>query len=248
MKPLLLQIFVLLSLIAAANLNLSAQLSDWDGTFSGNLVGIETILTAKSDNTYWKGTIDAGGYAFTLEGQINANECSGTMADIQTGTAVPFILSVIRNGLILSIRDINPLSGIEEDMKFTFTRTHDAAPVPSPTTQQTDPSLLDMNLVGNWRRTESYVSGEFSFATDWHLQINRDGTYAYGEGRTAGGGPNSSIDSGTGRTEHGQWKSENNAIWLFDGTRWQRYAKYYQEGNNLMFTFDNGSKHIWERI
>jgi hypothetical protein len=155
-------------------------------------------------------------------------------------------MTLANDGLTLTIHDVNPTTGLEEEMSFSFTRSTSGKVTAS--TPAVDKSLLDQRLIGNWRRTESYVSGEFSFATDWHLQINSNGTYIYGEGRTVGGGPDSSIDSGDGRSEKGQWKAENQFVWLYDGERWQRYAKYYQEGNNLMFTFDNGSKQIWEKI
>lgn len=225
----------------------------WDGDFEGTIVGISSILTGESDADSWIAVIDAGGYLFDLQCTLENTVCAGTMTDPQTQVSIPFKAILENDRITLSITDVNPLTGLQEQMDFVFlkstgTETSKAVTPPSNTTMNTGSKNLDAALVGSWRRTESYVSGEFSFATDWHMLINADGTYQYGEGRTMGGGPSSSIDSGTGKTESGNWKTENQILFVHDGNQWQQYARYYQENGNLMFTFANGKKQIWERI
>ena len=45
----------------------------------------------------------------------------------------------------------------------------------------------------------------------------------------------------------GQWRTENKMVYINEGSGWTPFAKYYVEGNSLMFTFGDGSKQIWKR-
>jgi len=239
---------------------MAQQTITWDGYFSGNILGLSATVTGQRNASAWSATVDASGYLFYLQGSIDDMRCSGTMTDAQDRTSIPFMAQLSGLQLILSIQDINPASGLEEQMEFVFTKTNSdistlqhsgdlkAQSQPSAPNPSGEKVQLDQSLVGNWRYTESYVSGEFSFATDWHMQINADGSFLYGEGRTAGGGPNSSVDSGTGNVEKGTWKTENQVIWVNDGSGWLAYARYYRENGNLMLTFGNGKRQVWEKI
>lgn len=228
----------------------SQQTASWDGTYEGNIIGISSALTGRQDGNTWSATIDANSYVFHLKGNITGWKCEGTMTDPQTQTSIPFAAQSSDGGIVVSIRDINPMTGMEENMNLAFTKTNrTVSPQASGSPNLPGEKVsLDNILLGNWRYTESYVSGEFSFATDWHMQINNDGTFVYGEGRTAGGGPNSSIDSGKGREQTVKWKTEDQVIWLNDGSGWQSFARYYRENGNLMLTFSNGKRQVWEKI
>ncbi len=232
--------------------SLSAQVStSWDGNFNGHILGITSNLAAQKEGTSWTANIDANGYLFYLTGTLDNMRCTGTMTNAQDQTSVPFVAVLTGSQLALRIHDNNPTTGLKEDMEFVFTKyaaDNSGTNQPDKPLEKVDKTKLDQNLIGNWRYTESYVSGEFSFATDWHMQINSDGSFAYGEGRIAGGGPNSSVDSGAGKVERGHWKSENKVIWLNDGSGWVAYARYYRENGNLMFTFGNGKSQVWEKI
>ncbi len=234
---------------------LSAQTTEsWNGTFEGNILGITAKLIGQRSSAGWSATIDANNYKINLQGSIAELQSSGTMSDPQAGTSIPYEAVLNGKQIILKIEDINPNSGQMEKMEFAFTRIAEAEeknsdqPSLSVTNNPANKSNHDQNLIGTWRYTESYVSGDFSFATDWFLWVNTDGSFQYSDGRTAGGGPNASIDSGNGDVHNAKWKTENKSIFVDSGNGWQFYAKYYQENNSVMLTFGNGKKQVWEKI
>ena len=246
-------LFLTIVLISGYGSMIAQIPSNWNGNFTGNIMGVETILTGVSQGPSWEGVIDASGYRIYLKGSIIDETCSGTMTDPQTQTTVDFRAQSARDAITIFIRDINPYTGVEEDMSFIFTKTADASPtLPSNASGSVSPSIssnqIDRALIGIWRFTDSYVSGDFSFATDYFMEFNGDGTALYTDGRTAGGGPTSSIDSGAGDVHRVNWKAENQVIYIDEGTGWQHYAKYYQENGSLMFTFGNGKRQVWEKI
>jgi len=235
-------------------LSFSQVASEWKGDFIGSMLGVNATMTEAHNGIQWTGTIDVSGYPIQLEGTVIDMECSGTMTDQQTRETTPFTAKYARNQITISIRDLNPISGQVENMDFVFTRTDVFAPQESGQTHVTviggsDASKLDRSLIGLWRFTDTYVSGEYSFATDYFIQFNSNGVILVTDGRTAGGGPTSSIDSGDGDVQQGVWKTENKTVWTSDGkSEWQPYARYYVDGNSMMLTYNNGKKQVWEKL
>ncbi|HZV71750.1 MAG TPA: hypothetical protein VFG10_19505 [Saprospiraceae bacterium] len=233
---------------------LSAQSQNsWNGTFEGNVMGVTARLIGQKSNAGWAATIDANNYMIQLQGSIVEMQSIGTMSDPQAGSRIPYEAVLKGNQIILKVEDINPLSGQMEKMEFIFTRTEDqeneAGQISnSHPGKPADKATHDQSLIGRWRYTESYVSGEFSFATDWFMWINGDGTFQYSDGRTAGGGPDVSADTGSGDVHTGKWKTENKSVYVDGGNGWQFYAKYYRENNYMMLTLENGKKQVWEKI
>ena len=217
-----------------------------DGMFHGTLLGIESTLEGKTTGANWNGKIDAGGYLFDLKGTADGPNLKGTMTDPQTGTSLPFRAAILDNQLTIYIHDINPLTGEKEDMELVFMRSTNQTS--ATTSSKLSASNCDPKLVGNWRYTDSYVSGQFSFATDYFMRFNQNGTMLWTDGRTAGGGPDISMDSGTGDVHKADWKIENKVIWLNGGSGWEYYATYYAEDERMMLTFKNGNKQVWERL
>ncbi len=223
--------------------------STWDGFFTGTILGIDASITSKTNGTQWTGSVDASGYPLQLKGTVTGMQCTGTMTDPSTQESSPFKANLLGMQLTITINDINPLTGKEEEMQFVFNRG--TAP---PTSLANDNNLnkpannIDQSIVGLWRRTETYVSSGYSFATDYFMQFNGNGVVLVSDGRTAGGGPTSSIDSGTGDVHQGTWKTEGNRLWMNDGaSSWVNYARYYVEGNSMMLTFNNGKNEVWEK-
>jgi hypothetical protein len=255
MKTLLINFFLFLSLTLCAQ-----EAAQWDGYFEGTLIGIQSTLTGKTTGSQWTALIDAQGYPLHLEGTISGRQCSGNITDPQNNSTLPFKATHSGIEITISVRDENPITGVMEDMEFIFVKG--TPPSEQATTQSSiqssapptpavsvDASKLDQTVVGLWRYTDTYVSGEFSFATDYFMQFFANGVVYITDGRTAGGGPTSSIDSGDGDVHQGTWKTENKVLWLHDGTNgWQNYARYYAEGNSMMLTYANGFKQVWERL
>lgn len=239
--------YLLIAFLSCCSSFLFAQGSEsWNGVFTGTLVGIESTLEGKANGVIWNGGIDAGGYLFSIDGSITGIKASGTIVDLQTGITTPFRANLSGDVLTIFIHDINPATGLKEDMQLVFTRgttRSSAQAMPSTTSANIDPLLF-----GSWRFTDSHVSGQFSFATDYFMQFKSDGTILWTDGRTVGGGPEISMDSGSGDVHKASWKVENKVIWLNGGKGWEYYAKYYAEQSRLMLTFNNGNKQVWERI
>ena len=241
-----------LSMLWLAMTGYSQIPSAWDGFFTGTILGIDASITGKTNGNQWTGNIDASGYPLQMSGTVTGMQCKGTMTDPSTLESSAFIGSLVGTQLSITIHDINPLTGKEEEMQFLFERTNSSGP--SAGSQQSDTPIttaknIDTSLVGLWRRTETYVSSGFSFATDYFMEFFANGVVLVSDGRTAGGGPTSSIDSGAGDVHEGTWKTEGNRLWMNDGSSgWVNYSRYYVEGGSMMLTFNNGKNEIWERI
>lgn len=142
-------------------------------------------------------------------------------------------------------------SGQSSQLQLTFSRGSGPVSSPSSNMGQSQPSYSnvqrDQRLIGGWRYTQSYTSGDFSAVSEWYMQLNADGTYRYGDGQVMGGGAGSSFDSGQGGVETGQWKTENKVIYFNEGYGWQPYATYIVDSNSMLFKFDSGSKELWDR-
>lgn len=230
---------------------IAQTLDDWNGTFSGSIMGIDASLKGTLNGDQWKATINASGYPIELIGTVIDMECKGDATDPKTHETAPFTAIYAHNQINLHVTDINPITGQEENMEFIFVKTTTQEAVGTAITKSItlEPTTRDDRLPGLWRYTESYVSGEYSFATDYFIQFKSNGILLVTDGRTAGGGPTSSLDTGDGDTHQGWWKTENKTLYTKEeGGQWTVYAKYYVEGNTMMFTFNNGNKQVWERL
>jgi hypothetical protein len=227
-----------------------AQESPWSGKFEGTIIGINATITAEAIGPEWNGDINASGYPLKMSGMITDNTCSGIMSDPQTGAESAFAATMDGSTLIIVIRDVNPNTGQIEDMQFPFIKTAPASGALSKTVAVTvHAEGVDDALVGTWRYTDTYVSGDFSVATDYFMQFDPDGRAYVTDGRTAGGNFNASFDSGAGDVHQATWKAENKVLYFSDGTSgWQAYATYYAEPARMMLTYNNGKKQVWEKL
>ena len=105
----------------------------------------------------------------------------------------------------------------------------------------------DERLSGYWRYTHSQVSGSFSMVTDYHLQLDADGSARW-KTQSGGGDANSSVMSGDGGwTKTGRWRTEGKQLFVdwSDGT--QLAAPYICDGSSLLLKRSSG-KQIYERV
>lgn len=223
--------------------------SGWNGSFTGNISGTHSVLSIQSKDSGFEGQIDASGYIYLLTGKIQGNRATGTLTDKVTGGTMEFEAS-LKDGIIDMKLQVPGQFGQVTELPVQFTRGSQ----PSTSTGQITNSgggeniQRDRTLIGGWRNTESYTSGDFGMVSEIYMNIMADGTFTYGDGQIAGGDYNTSFDSG-GNSGHstGQWKTENQHVYINEGYGWQRYARYYVEGNSMLFTFDDGTKQLWER-
>jgi hypothetical protein len=247
--------FLITLFLCTCQFSFSQSLSDWNGTFEGSILGANATLIGKLNGNQWTGTIAVSGYPIQFEGTIMDMECTGTMTDTQAKTSTAFTASYSGKQITIKIHDINPISGLEENMEFIFFKTNPQQVIGSivsssvTVVENTEDLKHDQSLIGLWRYTDTYVSGTYSFATDYFMQFNANGVILITDGRTAGGGPTSSLDSGAGDTHQGAWKTENKTLWVKDTSHdWQSYANYVVDGHSMMLTYSNGKKQVWERL
>ncbi len=241
-------------LLSLSRITLAQTNADWNGNFQGSILGADAILIGNLDGNHWTGTISMSGYPIQFDGTVIDMKCTGTMTDAQTKNSTPFTAHYAGRQITINIHDINPISGQEENMEFIFLKTTEQQVINSAISnsvagiERMNVVQRDQSLVGLWRYTDTYVSGESSIATDYFMQVNSNGTILLTDGRTAGGDPTTSIDSGDSDTHQGFWKTENNTLWTKDDkSQWQSYAHYILGGNSLMLTYNNGKKQVWER-
>lgn len=120
-----------------------------------------------------------------------------------------------------------------------------AATAPDPA-EQRDPAL-----VGSWSRENNITSGDSFMSTRISLVVCADGSYVRQAGDTVGGGGGWSYEGGSSGDNgvRGRWRTEGNVVMVDDGSGagWVPYARYYIEGNQLLFTFSSGSREVWKR-
>lgn len=229
----------------------------WPGTYQGSISGTASVLTVSLSGSQLIGKIDASGYIYNLTGIVDAASCKGQLLDKNTGGSMEFNAQLSGNTLDLVLMVPNQYGQLNEwPLQFVRGEGSQAQsgnvntgaygseqPQAGTGSEQRDP-----NLVGGWRHTETYTSGEFGTVSEWYMNIYRDGSYTYGDGQIAGGSNDYSFYSGEGSGhETGKWKTENDLIYINEGYGWQAYARYYIEGNSMLFTFGDGSKQLWER-
>ena len=119
----------------------------------------------------------------------------------------------------------------------------------APCTSRAPAAEIDPALVGHWRKTDSYTSGDFSAASETNIALLADGTYRYGASKLYGGGDAGSFGSEGGGGAQGRWRTANRILYVFDAAsgQWSAYARYYVEGNSALLTYGNGKKEVWER-
>lgn len=108
---------------------------------------------------------------------------------------------------------------------------------------------LDSQLIGVWRRTESFsdpISG-FSYVIEETLSLFGDGTLLF---RSKSAGGNGGVTGTTpGQQLNGYWKTENKALFTSDLPTgpWVNNGNYLVDPNNMMLKQSGGNK-LWNRI
>lgn len=237
--------------LAALALVLHVDAADeWAGRYEGYMQDARTVLTIQQQDARITGSIvDDSGYTYTIDASVNGSTAAGTLHDPAAGGTME-LAAEMREGTIKL--------GLYQS--FLGTRVTEVNVVYTPIKEGSQPGQaakpqgvvaadLDTRLVGNWRYTSAYVSGDFSVATDYFMSIRADGTYTYSVGQMAGGSASVGFDGGSGGDQsNGQWKTQNKQIFVNEGNGWQFYANYMCDGARIMFTYPNGNKQVWERM
>ena len=248
------RIFTSTLVVLVLDMAIMAQ-GDWNGQFQGDVYGTPSILTIQHKGSNLLGTINAGGYIYKLNGTVSGDEAHGKLTDSNTGGVMDFGSQKLSNRILILL-EVPDMHGNTSQVELSFTRAGSSLSGPlsgssEPSGRQSSPPESniprDQRLVGGWRYTDSYTSGEFSAVSEYYLQIASDGTYRYGDGKVMGGDAGSSFDSGQGGASTGQWKTENGVVYINEGYGWQPYASYIVDSNSMLFKFQDGSRQLWNR-
>lgn len=248
-------LFPLLVMLTLASGPVAAQ--PLGGSYVGDLNGTPATLTLEQDGAALRGAIDAGGYGYSLDGAVAQGGAQGTLTDPQAGSALPFELAAQGDALTLTLLASDPYGQVQR-IPFSFRRSGAAGAAPSgpaglgaqPGPQPSAEANVqrDPALVGAWTYSDTYNSGDFSGTTRLQLQVNPDGTYLYGSGGVSISGDSGYGQSSGGDVTRGEWRTEGNVIHIREaGSGWTPYARYYVEGNQMLFTFGDGSRQLWTR-
>lgn len=224
----------------------------FSGTYSGSISGTPATLTLHQEGSSLRGTVDAGGYGYVLTGVLANGTASGTLSDPQTGGTMPCEVTMQGSTLTLTILAPNAQGQVQR-MPLTFSRGGEPqgrAPAQPSQSQASEPlGERDPALIGLWSYSDTYMSGEFSATTRLSLQINPDGTYLYGDGDVTMGGSDYSGRSSGGDVTRGEWRTQGDILYARDPSspQWSPHARYYVEGNRMLFTFGDGSRQVWYR-
>lgn len=237
--------------------------NQWEGAYSGSINGTPTTLTLHQQGTTLQGEANANGYRYTLSGTANGSAAQGTLTDPQNGATMPFEMAMQGQALTLNLISQDPYSGQSQRIAFNFQRQpagQSGGPISGGAVHgdvrggATDNYERDSRLIGAWSHSDTMISGNYSAVTQVFMQVNPDGTYAYGNGRVMAGGSNAygSVSGDTGYGDdvsRGKWRTQNSIIYIMEPgyNQWIPYACYYVEGGKMMLTFENGSKEIWYR-
>lgn len=232
-------IFLSILLIIAGQ-SIAQSSASWNDLFKGYILGVECQLKGSRTADQWTAQIDAQGYIYNLSGSITGQGFKGILSDPLTNGSLPCEGSLSGSNLTLRLMENS------ESIELVFTKTEGAEVIHSG--NKANSTTIDQRLVGHWRYTYTYVSGEFSFATDYHMSLHPDGTMIYREGRTAGGGSDVSIDSGENEDTHLQWKTEGSTIYVDGGNGWEYLAKFAVDNSTMLMTYQNGNKKVWEKL
>ncbi len=200
------------------------------------------VLHVDCADGVYTGRMEAEGYPYTLRlTPTGPTTATGTFGDPQLGGVLSCTARWEDDTLELHIGEEEAAAGVTP-LQLVFLRTSVALPAPAP--PAVDESIRDARLIGTWTFSESYVSGSYSFATEWRLTLLADGTLRQ-VGRTVGGGPDVSGDSGEGEVATGRWRTRDGRLDLDAGAGFAPHARYVCDGDRVMFTLPNGDKQVW---
>jgi hypothetical protein len=220
------------------------------GNFTGKVEGI--AISAKMDvqGDALSGVIDVGGEKFKLKGKVDGNKATGRIRDPQNGgDRMKFRGKLNGKSLVLTIK-VPDTPGMVLRFKrrgsvATGARTNSKAAA----TSKEEGSSHNPALVGTWSKTTSMGSGGASFSSKEYMRVFRNGRYQVGAGQAVAGGAGWSMgsDNGVEITGSGKWKTQGTTVLINEGSGWQAIARFYVEGNRLMFTLGDGSRQVWHR-
>lgn len=226
----------------------------FSGTFDGILVGTPVKFSITQQGNQVSGQLSSQSDVSNFTATANGNSAQGRLEDPD---GIGGDVKLVRDGesLNMELTLKNELTGESQTMNISFKPTGggSTASSQSSSTAQSGSSdssgERDPRLVGNWIHTDAAGSGGFSYAIDTHLTLGEDGSYRYGDSKMGAGDASFSSVNESSDAEVGVWRTENKVVYvkLTGQNEWIPLARYAVADGSMMFTYNNGSKRIWNR-
>jgi len=216
--------------------------------YSGEINGISSTLRIEpgslhndeTENRFYGMILGNDGSTYILMGDlINSNQLIGSAWDKFTAQEFKFLIEFNDSGLKFNF-------GLNDSYGTTINFYKEGVEAQK---QLSNKEGLDSQLIGVWRRTESYsdpITG-FSYVIEETLSLFGDGTLQF---RSKSAGGNGGVTGNTpGQELMGYWKTENEALFTSDLPTgpWMNNGSYLVDPNNMMLKQSSGNK-LWNRI
>lgn len=215
------------------------------GRFEGSSGGQALVVELRESGLQVEGTIDGLVVRGIKRGSTATGEFITPDGMIDFGD---WTVTAVSGGIDIAMSIVNLETGepVEIPTVFCAVARSPAAP------QQGSPAVagsLDSRLIGAWRHTHVYGSGQFSGIVEDYLWLNEDGTYRE-SGNAAAGDANNSMITGPGNAASGRWKTEDKVLYVMaaGSYEWQKWSAYVCDGERLLFKFSKNSSKIWQRM
>jgi hypothetical protein len=224
----------------------------WSGSYRGELSGVAVSLRLEQREARLEGLLQIpGGLPTQLRGQIEGATASG-IASNDDGSA-RFEVQRVATGLALLLRQPDPQGGPEVrlpiDLLGPLAEGTAEAPVARADSRPHD-GPRDARLLGRWRYSQSYTSGQFTAVSEEFIEFGADGHCAYGGGRVMAGDANTSGDSGRGSLSPCEWQAGQKQLQLREpGGAWRSAGRYDLDAERgvLLQYLPDGSRRLWYR-
>lgn len=229
----------------------SIHAANFSGVYQGVISNVPMQMVLAQNGASLSGIMSGdNGDNYQITATVNGDVATGSMLYVKDRSSWDFMLNMREDGLLWTPTmlgmPVNNAATLFERASATKTRTaaSDARRVAA--------ANLDARVIGSWRKTNAYVSGNFSAVSEKYVQFFADGTFVFSNGRVVGGGNSGAFDSGgSSDTTRGNWQTQNtNLYYMESGTnQWNAYGHYVfvEEGSTMAIVFENGSKEFWER-
>ena len=216
--------------------------------YSGNINGVPSTLRLEpgslhndeTENRFYGMILGSDGSTSILMGDLNeSSQLIGSAWDKFTAQEFKFLIEFNDFGLNFNF-------GLNDSYGTTINFYKEGFEAPKPHVSNKG---LDAQLIGVWRRTESYsdpITG-FSYVIEETLSLFNDGTLQF---RSKSAGGNQGVSGSTpGQQLNGYWKTENQALFTKDLPTgpWMNNGIYLVDQNNMMLKQSGGNK-LWNRI
>lgn len=234
-----------------------AAVASWSGAYWGTVSGQVLRAVFEEVEGGVQGEMrDPTGYLYQILAQTAAGAGVGVLLDPRTGAQMMVELQLSGDSMAVVIQSMPGGSAQAPPIEVLLFRGEvpaealGPASMGSPGSAQAPgaPGAGDGRLVGTWRYSQSYTSGDFSMVTSYNFVLLPDGHFSYGSGGVQGGGDAGSLGSQGGITNQGRWRTENDVLLLNEGAGWQPYARFVVDAQQMMLIFGDDSRQLWQRI